>query len=129
MNQDRRVFEREVVRIPFIYSLDKGNSFDEGEWKEATTEDIGPVLVGGLAFYTDEDILMDSDIRIALFMDLNLKKIWQEESDEFPAIYHGKVCRISHDENGKKVAVVFRGFEKQFDESESTDSEEDLSNL
>ncbi|MEW6238343.1 MAG: hypothetical protein AB1656_23405 [Candidatus Omnitrophota bacterium] len=117
MSDERRIFERENVRIPFIYSLDEGASFNEGEWKEAVTVDIGPVLVGGLAFYTEDDVAIDDPIRIALFMDLSLKKVWQEESDEFPAIYHGNICRIEKDETGKKAAVIFRGFEKQFNET------------
>ncbi len=116
-NKERRVFERETVRIPFIYSLDEGESFDEGEWKEAMTEDIGPVLVGGLAFYTDDELQVDDTIRIALFMDLELKEMWCDEPEAFPAIYHGKVLRITNDDRGQRVAVVFRGFEKQYGEA------------
>ncbi len=40
MNQERRVFERETVRIPFVYSLDEGNTLLEGVWKEARRRKI-----------------------------------------------------------------------------------------
>ena len=115
MGEDRRVFEREEVSIRFIYSLDSGSSLHEGEWNEAETVDIGPVLVGGLAFHSDDmDIQPDSKIRIALFMDLETKKVWEQEEDMFPVIYQGKVCRIiKGDEGQRKIAVVFKGFEQE----------------
>ncbi len=40
-------------------------------------------------------------------MDLELKQVWEKEKEGFPAIYHGKVCRITDDENGRKIAVIF----------------------
>lgn len=114
MGEERRVFERESVAIRFLYSLDSGSSLHEGEWKEAETVDIGPVLVGGLAFYSENmDIQADSKIRIALFMDLETKKVWEQEEDMFPVIYQGKVCRIfAGDEGQRKIAIVFKGFEQ-----------------
>ncbi len=121
MVHERRVFDREVVNIPFIYTLEPGDSFQEGEWKEAVTVDIGPVLVGGLAFYTDEEIEIGSSIRLALFMDLELKKMWENDRDGIPPIYDGKVCRVTSDEKGKKVAVVFRGLEREEEEEESSE--------
>lgn len=115
MGEERRVFEREEVSIRFIYSLDSGSSLHEGEWKEAETLDIGPVLVGGLAFYSDDEAVQpDSKIRIALFMDLETKKVWEQEEDMFPVIYQGKVCRIINEDDGKrKIAIVFKGFEQE----------------
>ncbi len=115
MAEERRVFERENVSIKFIYSLDAGSSLNEGNWYEAETVDIGPVLVGGMAFLSDNpDIHMDSDIRIALFMDLETKKVWEQEEDMFPVIYQGKVCRIIDGGAGeRKIAVVFKGFEQE----------------
>ncbi|RJP35332.1 MAG: PilZ domain-containing protein [Candidatus Omnitrophota bacterium] len=112
MSAERRIFDREIVNIPFIYSLEEGKTFLEGEWKEGITVDIGPVLVGGLAFYTDEELEIGNAIRLALFMDLELKKMWETERDGIPPIYEGRICRISTDEKGKKAAVVFRGLEK-----------------
>ncbi len=111
MSAERRIFDREIVNIPFIYSLEEGKTFLDGEWKEGITVDIGPVLVGGLAFYTDDELEIGSAIRLALFMDLELKKMWETERDGIPPIYEGRICRISTDEKGKKVAVVFRGLE------------------
>lgn len=108
MVKERRVFEREIVKIPFIYSLDEGDSFAQGEWKEAVTVDIGPVLVGGLAFFSEEEFAVGQKIRIALFMDLELKEIWQKEANEFPAIYHGNICRISHEGDQQRIAVIFK---------------------
>lgn len=115
MGEERRVFEREAVAIRFIFSLDAGSSLHEGEWQEAETVDIGPVLVGGLAFLSDNpEIQTDSKIRIALFMDLETKKVWEQEEDMFPVIYQGKVCRIIDGGDGsRKIAVVFKGFEQE----------------
>jgi len=110
---ERRVYERETISIPFIYSLDEGTTLSEGEWRESVTVDIGPVLVGGLAFYTKDEIELNRKIRIALFMDLELKKVWEKEKEGFPVIYHGTVCRITNDEKGKKVAVIFEGFAQE----------------
>jgi hypothetical protein len=112
MGEERRVFERENVQIPFIYSIEEGETFSDGEWKEAITVDIGPVLVGGLAFVSEEPFEIGDKIRIALFMDLELKKVWESEPDGFPAIYNGRVCRITDTEEGKKVAVLFRDMEE-----------------
>ena len=110
MGEERRKFERETARIPFVYSLDPGNTHLEGEWKEAVTEDIGPVVVGGVAFYTEDDIQPGTPIRIALYMDLETLKAWDPASKDFPPIYHGEVLRVTEDEKGRKVAVVFRDF-------------------
>lgn len=107
--EERRLFEREDVQIPFIYSLDHGVSLGEGVWKEATTTDIGPVLVGGLAFYSEDTLEVGQYIRIALFMDLELKKIWEAERENFPVIYHGTIHRINRDEKGTLIAVLFKG--------------------
>lgn len=115
MNQERRTFEREQVNIPFIFSLDEVDSISEGEWFEAQTVDIGPVLVGGLAFYTDRKVEPNSPIRIALFMDLELRKTWQPENENFP-IYKGTVCRIVPEDQGNRIAVMFKGFGKRMEE-------------
>lgn len=112
MNIERRIFEREAVAIRFIYSLGEGNSLLEGDWSEAETVDMGPVLVGGLSFYSDDPIPPNTPIRIALFMDLELRKVWEKEQEGFPMIYHGTTCRLT-EENGKhRVAIVFLGFER-----------------
>jgi hypothetical protein len=114
MPEERRSFEREAVKIPFIYSLDEVDSFEEGTWKEAVTLDIGPVLVGGLAFITDDSVEVNQKIRIALFMDLELRNVWMKDPSGSPAIYHGHVCRVEQTEDGKnKVAVLFRDLEGQ----------------
>jgi len=110
---ERRVFEREIINIPFIYSYDEGETLLEGEWKEGVTIDIGPVLIGGLAFYTEETVEVNRPIRIALFMDLELKRIWEKEREGFPVIYHGIVRRIFRDEKGQKVAVLFHGLSQE----------------
>ncbi len=115
MNRERRTFEREQVNIPFIYCLDEVDSITSGEWFEAKTIDIGPVLVGGLAFHTDRPIEANSPIRIALFMDLELRKTWQPENESFP-IYKGTVCRITTDEIGQRIAVMFKGFGQKMEE-------------
>lgn len=104
---ERRIYEREQVNIPFIYSLDEGESLHDGEWNEATTVDIGPVLVGGLAFFTDQAIEVGQPVRIALFMDLNLKQAWEQDEVGFPVIYNGTVCRVQDTEQGRRVAVSF----------------------
>jgi len=119
MSDERRVFEREDVAIRFIYSLDPGTTLAEGEWQEGETVDIGPVLVGGMAFLTDNDaVQLDSKIRIALFMDLELKVVWEKEEDMFPVIYQGTVCRIlpCDKEGFKKAAIMFKGFEQEPEE-------------
>ncbi len=124
MVTERRVFDRELVNIPFIYSLDEGDSFQDGEWREGVTVDIGPVLVGGLAFYTeDKDLNVGDSIRLALFMDLELKKMWETERDGTPPIYYGKICRITNDGKGKKVAIVFRGLDQEEMEGEQMTDE------
>ncbi len=115
MSRERRTFEREQVTIPFIFSLDNVDRIGEGVWYEAQTIDIGPVLVGGLAFYSTMDLELNSPIRIALFMDLNLRNSWKSDSDDFP-IYKGTICRISEEENGKRVAVMFKGFGRKMEE-------------
>ncbi|HOJ59899.1 MAG TPA: PilZ domain-containing protein [bacterium] len=112
MNKERRIFERENVAISIIYSLDDGVSMLEGEWFEAQTIDIGPVLVGGISFYTERKIEPGRPIRLALFMDLQLKESWSQESESFP-IYKGKVLRVSPHNRGYKVAVEFQGFAKE----------------
>lgn len=109
---ERRVFEREDVRITFIYSLDPGETILQGEWYEAQTVDIGPVLVGGLAFYSKTPIEIGREIRIALFIDLELKRAWETDQEGFPPIYHGKVVRTEKDLNGHRIAVAFKGFEQ-----------------
>jgi len=125
MGRERRTFEREMVNIPFIFSLEEGDSFTEGEWHESKTVDIGPVLVGGLAFESTLDIKPNDQIRIALFMDLELRKSWQPENETFP-IYKGSVCRITDGEGDeKRIGVVFKGFGKKMEEFlESEDWEE-----
>lgn len=125
MSEERRVFERENVKIPFIYTLDEGDSFLEGEWKEGVTVDIGPVLIGGLAFYSEDDFEVGDKIRIALFMDLELKKVWEKEPDGFPAIYNGKICRISQEDGNTKVAVIFRDMNEIPDADFDADAEFD----
>lgn len=115
MSRERRTFEREEVNIPFIFSLDNVETIAEGEWHESHTIDIGPVLVGGLAFHTDMKIEPNASIRIALFMDLELRKTWKPGNESFP-IYKGTVCRITHTEEGKRVAVMFKGFGRKMEE-------------
>lgn len=112
MSNERRSFDRELVPIRFIYSTAGENAWSAGEWREAETIDIGPVLVGGLAFYTHEDFELNSPIRIALFMDLDLKRLWDRENEEFPVIYSGTIRRITPENGMKKVAVMFDGFDK-----------------
>ncbi len=108
---ERRVFEREEIRIPFIYSFDEGESLQSGEWQEAITLDIGPVLVGGLAFHCEHPCEVDQKIRLSLFMDIELMKTWLSNPEEQPPIYHGKICRITDDDGKKKLAVAFKGME------------------
>lgn len=116
MSQERRLFEREEARIPFIFSLDEVDSIGVGEWFEAETLDIGPVLVGGLAFISDMKLELNSPIRIALFMDLELRKTWQPENESFP-VYKGTICRITPEENGiNRVAVMFSGFGRKIED-------------
>ncbi|MFB3788065.1 MAG: PilZ domain-containing protein [bacterium] len=112
MNEDRRVFERENVNISIIYSLDEGASLQDGEWFEAQTLDIGPILVGGISFYTEHRIEPDRPIRVALFMDLQLKDAWNQESEMFP-IYQGTVLRVIPHNRGYKVAVAFQDFAQE----------------
>ncbi len=109
MNEDRRVFERENVNISIIYSLDQGPSLLDGEWFEAQTIDVGPVVVGGVSFYTERKIEPHRPIRIALFMDLQLKESWSRETEMFP-IYQGIILRVHPYDRGYKVAVAFQGF-------------------
>ena len=115
MNSERRTFEREEVNIPFIFTLDDVDTIAEGEWHEAHTIDIGPVLVGGLAFYTDLKIESSASIRIALFMDLELRKTWKPGNESFP-IYKGTVCRITNTDEGQRIAVMFKGFGRKMEE-------------
>ena len=49
-------------------------------------------------------------------MDLELKKAWENEEEDFP-MYRGKIVRVIHDENGAKAAVHFIGFGKEFEAS------------
>jgi len=110
MGKERRVFERESVNLSFIFSVDEGKALTEGDWYEASTVDIGPVLVGGMAFQTDMLMEVGSHIRVALFMDLELKKAWENEPEGFP-IYKGTVCRVIPNKYGNHVAITFKGFE------------------
>jgi hypothetical protein len=108
--EEKREFTREDISIPFIYSLDKGNSLLEGEWKEAVTLDIGPVLVGGIGFNTTRDDFREGQaVRVALFMDLKIKEVWERERENFPIIYDAKVLRVTDRGDHKRVALVFGG--------------------
>ena len=49
-------------------------------------------------------------------MDLELKKVWEKDPDHFPAIYSGEICRFVETEDGRKVAVLFKGFDKEIEE-------------
>ncbi|MDP8245543.1 MAG: PilZ domain-containing protein [Candidatus Hinthialibacter antarcticus] len=109
---ERRIFEREEIRIPFIYSFDEGESLHSGEWFEAITLDIGPVLVGGLAFHCEQPCEMGKNIRLSLFMDMELMNTWKDNPEEHPPIYHGKICRITDDDGKQKLAVAFKGMEE-----------------
>lgn len=108
---ERRIFEREEIHIPFIYSFDEGESLHSGEWYEAITLDIGPVLVGGLAFHCEQPCEVGQKIRLSLFMDMDLMKTWQGNPEENPPIYHGNVCRITNDDGKARLAVAFKGME------------------
>lgn len=116
MNKERRVFERDNVEIPFIFSPDEGDSFDQGAWQEAVTEDIGPVLLGGMAFYYDQPLEKGQQLRIALNMNLELRAIWLKDKETFPIVYLGTVCRVNEVNGQYRIAVVFEGFEKSVDE-------------
>lgn len=120
---ERRIFEREEIHIPFIYSFDEGESLQCGEWFESVTLDIGPVLVGGLAFHCDRQCEIGQNIRLSLFMDMELKKTWEANPEEQPPIYHGKICRKLDDDGKCKVAVAFKGME-ELDFSAKIESEE-----
>lgn len=106
---EKREYEREQVSIPFIYTLDEGKSLSEGEWREASTVDIGPVLVGGIGFETDDDIQEGQSVRVALFMNLKLKNVWEREEGNFPIIYSAKVVRVVQLGDRRRVALVFGG--------------------
>ncbi|HPA46135.1 MAG TPA: PilZ domain-containing protein [bacterium] len=115
--EEKREFIREDVSIPFIYSLDEGNSLLDGEWREAVTLDIGPVLVGGIGFNTTLDDFQEGQpIRVALFMDLKLKEVWEREQENFPIIYNAKVLRVSDRGDHKRVALVFGGMISEVEE-------------
>ncbi len=112
MADERRMFQREKVGITFIYSLDKGDSLSDGDWEEAVTDDIGPVLVGGMAFFSKMPLQVNQKIRIALFMDKHLREVWLKENEGFPAVYHGRVCRCEkYGVANYRIAVEFKGFE------------------
>jgi len=112
MGEERRKFEREKVEISFIYSLDEGESLADGEWEEGVTDDIGPVLVGGMAFFSKKPLELNQEVRIALFMDKNLREVWMKEKEAFPSIYHGRVCRCEkHSPSNYRIAIEFKGFE------------------
>jgi len=49
-------------------------------------------------------------------MDLELREVWLKEKDVFPTVYRGKVCRVKEEDSQYRIAVVFEGFEKEFDE-------------
>ncbi|MGI6454843.1 MAG: PilZ domain-containing protein [bacterium] len=117
MPDDRRSYEREQVRIPFIYSLDSGGTIFEGEWSEGVTWDIGPVLVGGMSFYNNHPVELNRTVRIVLFMDLNLLESWKEESEGFPAIYLGEICRVTPVDGRYHIAIRFTGLQNDPDES------------
>ena len=106
---EKREYQRERVNIPFIYSLDEGSSLSEGEWYEATTIDIGPVLVGGIGFETDKNLEPNQSVRVALFMDLHLKEIWERQGGSFPIIYNARVIRTEKVEDRNRVALIFGG--------------------
>ena len=107
--KEKREYQRETVSIPFIYSLDDGPTLSDGEWKEAVTVDIGPVLVGGIGFETTETFQEGQPVRVALFMDLKLKEIWEREEGNFPIIYRAKVLRTIEKDGHRRVALVFGG--------------------
>ncbi len=106
---ERRRCERETIAVPFIYSLDEGSTLAEGEWREAVTIDIGPVFDGGLAFETKENLRVGQEVRVALFMDVKLKEIWEREEGGFPIIYQAKVMRVNRHGNLNRVALIFGG--------------------
>ena len=107
--EEKREYQRETISIPFIYSLDDGDSLSEGEWHEAVTVDIGPVLVGGIGFETEENFEPGQLVRVALFMDLKLKEIWEREEGNFPIIYKAHVLRTLEHDGRKRVALIFGG--------------------
>ena len=107
--QEKREYQREKVNIPFIYSLDEGNSLSDGEWHEATTMDNGPVLVGGIGFETKDEFEEGQQVRVALFMDLQLKSIWERQGGSFPIIYNARVLRSENRGDCNRVALVFGG--------------------
>jgi hypothetical protein len=112
MEQDfyeKREYQRETVAIPFIYSADEGQNLSEGEWHEAVTVDIGPVLVGGIGFETEDDLNEGQSVRVALFMNLKLKGVWEREGGNFPIIYNAKVLRVSPLNGRRRIALIFGG--------------------
>lgn len=114
---EKREFEREKVTIPFVYSLDEGETLADGQWREAETVDIGPVLVGGLGFHSSEPLTLGQTLRVALFMDLYQRDIWAREKSNFPVIYQGKVVRAICEKDGDyNIGVVFGGFAVNIDE-------------
>ena len=88
--QERREFEREPIRVPFIYSLDKGETLSDGQWFEATSDDICP---GGLSFVTDKDLTIDQLLRIVLFVSLQEKEEWIRGDSPCSTFHNGKVIR------------------------------------
>lgn len=114
MTQERRAFEREEVNIPFIFSLGDRTSIQDGEWFEAQTIDIGPVLVGGIAFYTSCPVAIGERVSIALFMDLEMKQLWRDDSNQVP-VYSGKILRVQQENAQYKVAVCFDGYEEEIE--------------
>ncbi len=108
---EKRAFEREDVRIPFVYTRDEGKTLAEGVWVEAVTVDIGPVLVGGLSFETDVEMPIGDRLRVALFMDMKQRDVWARDPSNCPIVYDAEVVRFGKSETGQyRVGVAFDGF-------------------
>ncbi|MFH1743599.1 MAG: PilZ domain-containing protein [bacterium] len=88
--QERREFEREPIRVPFIYSMDEGGMLSDGQWFEALSDDICP---GGLAFVTDKKLTVGQLLRIVLFMSLREKDEWIRENKSCSTFHNAKVIR------------------------------------
>lgn len=108
---ERRSFQRETIEIPFLYNTQNSHTLLKGEWKEGSTLDIGPALFGGMSFYTDESLEIGRSICIALYIDLEKLKSMEFPKDELPGIHTGQVLNVLEDDRGKKIVVLFTGYE------------------
>ena len=116
-NTERRSYQRAKVSVPFLYNLGESVSVLNGEWKEANTWDLGPALIGGLSFYSSDPIETGSQIHIALYTDLEKKRLLETSDEEIPGIHTGHISNVTDDDRGKKFVVMLTGFEPGDSES------------